>query len=148
MKFMTKTAICLSMGMALAGCTSMSVFKDSSAQQPMDLAPEPQLAAPMPDVPKNISAAQIKTLLSGKSWNWTGAKASGVTLYASDGNSLVEISGKGRTGGKWIAKDGQLCESFQPLAGVLPQGQPMSCRAFTGTNGVYKVGSATFTLAS
>lgn len=144
---MIKTIVCLSLGLALAGCSSMNVFKDSSAPQAMDLPPE-QPVALSPAMPTAVSAAQIKSLLTGKSWRWAGAKASGVTLYASDGTSLVEITGKGTTGGKWITKDGQLCESFQPLAGVLPQGQPMSCRSFSGAGGVYKVGTATFTLAS
>lgn len=147
MGLMIKTTICLGLGLALAGCTSMNVFKDNSAPQAMDLPPEQSLAT-SPAMPSAVSAAQIKSLLTGKSWRWSGAKASGVTLYASDGTSLVEITGKGTTGGKWIAKDGQLCESFQPLAGVLPQGQPMSCRSFSGSGGVYRVGTATFTLAS
>jgi Protein of unknown function (DUF995) len=142
---MTKTISILALAVALSACTNMNVFKDSQAPQSADLAPTPE---PMPMTPSVVSAAQIKTLLSGKSWRWVGAKVSGVTLYASDGTSLVEIIGKGTTGGKWSAKDGQLCESFQPLAGILPQGQPMTCRAFTGSGGVYKVGSATFTLAS
>ncbi len=145
MGFMTKTSIVLALGISLSGCTSMNVFKDNAGPQAVDLAPDP---AQMPAAPANVSAAQIKSLLTGKSWRWSGAKASGVTLYAADGNSLVEITGKGTTGGKWVAKDGQLCESFQPLAGILPNGQPMNCRTFTGSGGVYKVGNATFTLAS
>jgi hypothetical protein len=94
-----------------------------------------------------LSAAQIKQLLIGKSWRWKGPNNSGVTLYAADGSSLVEVTGKGTTGGKWEAKDGQLCESFSP-APFLPQGVPMSCQPFTGTNGNYMVGQATFNLAS
>jgi Protein of unknown function (DUF995) len=100
-----------------------------------------------PATPGVYTAAQIKSLLTGKSWNWKGPKNSGVTLYASDGTSLVEVTGKGTTQGKWDAKDGQLCESFSP-APFLPQGVPMTCQPFTGTAGNYMVGQATFTLAS
>jgi hypothetical protein len=142
-----KTSL-VALALGLSACTSMNVFKDSPTAPAIDLPPEPT-KMPAPAVPTAVSATQIKSLLTGKSWRWSGAKASGVTLYASDGTSLVEITGKGTTGGKWLAKDGQLCESFQPLPGILPQGQPMTCRAFTGNGtGSYKVGTATFSLAS
>jgi len=140
-----------SVGLLLTGCSSMNLFKDSAApeatiaaqpiqapQQPANIAPPAQGA---------LSAAQIKTLLTGKSWRWKSAKNAGVTLYASDGTSLVEVTGKGTTQGKWEVRDGQLCESFAP-ATFLPQGSPMSCQAFTGSNGNYMVGPASFQLAS
>jgi hypothetical protein len=123
----------------------MNVFKDSP--QPTNVAmtaPPPVLPPP---TPTNISSGQIKTLLIGKSWRWTGPKNSGVTLYAADGTSLVEVTGKGTTGGKWFAKDGQLCESFSP-AKFIPQGVPMTCQPFTGTAGKYRVGQASFAVAS
>jgi hypothetical protein len=108
------------------------------------------MAAPIQSAPVQggvLTAPQIKTLLAGKSWRWKGPKNSGVTLYASDGTSLVEVTGKGTTQGKWEARDGQLCESFAP-APFLPQGVPMTCQPFTGTAGNYMVGQANFTLAS
>ncbi len=137
------------LGLTLSGCASMNVFKDSSADQ---AAAAQSLAAPVAPLapgglPTDLSAAQITTLLTGKSWRWKGPKNGGVTLYASDGTSLVEVTGKGTTQGKWLAKDGQLCESFSP-APFLPQGVPMTCQPFTGTAGNYKVGPATFNLAS
>ena len=128
----------------LAGCTSFNIFKDNksdggSASQ-MDLAPSEPLA------PGAMSASQIKGVLSGKSWKWSSPRNSGVTLYADDGSSLVEVTGKGTTTGKWIAKDGQLCESFAP-APFLPNGVPMTCQPFTGSGNNFRVGQATFTLA-
>lgn len=130
----------------LAGCASMDVFKDSSANQSAAVPPP----APITSAPVNgaLTSAQIKTLLAGKSWRWKGPKNAGVTLYASDGTSLVEVTGKGTTQGKWEAKDGQLCESFAPNPQFLPQGVPMTCQPFTGQAGSYMVGQATFTLAS
>lgn len=128
----------------LAGCSSLNVFKDSNP--PTNV--EQQALAPAPGVPgASLSAVQIKQLLIGKSWRWKGPNNSGVTLYAADGSSLVEVTGKGTTGGKWETKDGQLCESFSP-APFLPQGVPMSCQPFTGSNGNFMVGQATFTVAS
>ncbi|MDE2385425.1 MAG: hypothetical protein KGO53_12485 [Alphaproteobacteria bacterium] len=135
----------LAAAMALNACASMNVFKDSGTDQ---AAVAPPVTAPAtPGVPGVLSAAQIKTLLTGKSWRWKGPKNAGVTLYASDGTSLVEVTGKGTTQGKWEAKDGQLCESFSP-APFLPQGVPMTCQPFTGSAGNYMVGQATFNLAS
>ncbi len=140
---LVKPATLLAAAVALNACASMNVFKDSSSDQAA-IAPPP---AAVPTTPGVYSAVQIKTLLTGKSWRWKGPKNSGVTLYASDGTSLVEVTGKGTTQGKWEARDGQLCESFSP-APFLPQGVPMTCQPFTGTAGNYMVGQATFNLAS
>lgn len=130
---------------ALAGCSNMGVFKDSPAPSQTV---EQQPLGPPPGGPNAVlTSAQISQLLIGKSWRWKGPNNSGVTLYAADGSSLVEVTGKGTTGGKWQTKDGQLCESFSP-APFLPQGVPMSCQPFTGSNGNFMVGQATFTLAS
>ena len=134
------------LAISLSACTSLNLFKDTA---PQASAPAPITTAPTgPAVSGALSAAQIKSLLTGKSWRWRGLK-SGVTLYASDGTSLVEITGSGTTQGKWEAKDGQLCESFAPAA-FLPQGVPLTCNAFKpGTApGSYMVGPAIFTLAS
>jgi Protein of unknown function (DUF995) len=131
--------------LALSACSSMNVFRDSPS--------EPSAPPPMADVPQaepaptgSLSATQIKSALSGKSWKWSGPNNSGVTLYANDGSSLVEVTGKGTTTGKWVAKNGQLCESFSP-APFLPKGVPMTCQPMTGKGGTYKVGQTTFTLA-
>lgn len=99
-----------------------------------------------PAAPTGLSQADIRNVLSGKSWRWTGPNNSGVTLYASDGTSLVEVTGKGTTTGTWSAKDGQLCEAFAP-APFLPKGVALNCQPMTGSGNVYQVGQATFTLA-
>lgn len=144
MKMMIRPAILLAAAVTLNACASMNVFKDSNSNDQAAIAPPPVNAPATPGV---YSAAQIKQLLTGKSWRWKGPKNAGVTLYASDGTSLVEVTGKGTTQGKWEAHDGQLCESFSP-APFLPQGVPMTCQPFTGSNGNYMVGQATFNLAS
>ena len=102
--------------------------------------------APVDQQPVGLSQADIQNILSGKSWRWSGPNNSGVTLYATDGTSLVEVTGKGTTTGTWSAKDGQLCEAFAP-APFLPKGAPMNCQPITGSGNVYQVGPATFTLA-
>jgi hypothetical protein len=138
----------LGMALSLNACASMNVFKDSASDQAVNAAPiAPPIAAPAPVVPTTLSAAQIKTLLTGKSWRWKSAKNSGVTLYASDGTSLVEVTGKGTTQGRWVARNGQLCESFSP-APFIPQGMSLMCQPFTGSGGSYMNGPATFSIAS
>ncbi|MGH6819392.1 MAG: hypothetical protein ACREDU_00845, partial [Methylocella sp.] len=47
--------------------------------------------------PKPLAAAEIRTILSGKSWRFAGPNNTGTTLYAADGTSLVEVDGKGKT---------------------------------------------------
>ncbi|MDP8997408.1 MAG: DUF995 domain-containing protein [Pseudomonadota bacterium] len=148
MKLLSKSAAILATAILLDGCASMNLFKDSTPQQDAAVQQQPLPAPGMaPGASGPINAAQIKTLLTGKSWRWSSPKYAGVTLYASDGTSLVEVTGKGTTQGHWETRDGQLCESFAPAA-FLPQGVPMTCQAFTSSNGHYMVGPATFQLAS
>jgi hypothetical protein len=139
----------------LAGCSSMNLFKDDAppandTSAAADLAPEEPIesstartAAPSGN---RLTAAQINKALAGKSWNWKSDKNSGVTLYANDGSSLIEVAGKGTTTGKWLAKDGELCEKFEP-ASFMPKGEDMKCRKITGGGNSFQVGSAEFTLA-
>ncbi len=124
---------------SLAACANMGLFKDSKEPE-ASLAPEP--------LPSDnaMTSGQIRSVLAGKSWRWTGPNNSGTTLYASDGTSLVEVDGKGTTSGKWEARDGQLCESFSP-AQFLPKGMDTVCQPFTGSGSTFQVGPATFTLA-
>ncbi len=116
-----------------AGCTSTGSSGESAATQ---------ATAPM-------TAAEIRSTLSGKSWRFQGPNNTGTTLYAEDGTSLVEVDGKGTTKGKWRVEYGQLCESFGP-ARWLPGGVPMSCYPFArGTApGTFQAGKAVFTQAS
>lgn len=150
-----KLTICLAFSLALTGCTSMKIFKDSPSASEKSLADEePEVAMRTPD-PDNmssksangtLSASQIRKALSGKSWKWNGAKTNGVTLFADDGSSLIEFEGLGTTTGKWKAKDGELCESVA-AAPFLPKGQEELCRPMSGSGNKYQVGPATFTLA-
>ncbi len=133
--------ILTALALGLGACANTSLFKDSQPEP--TLAPEPSLSGPG----GAISAPEIRAALSGKSWSWRGPNNSGVTLFAEDGTSLIEVTGKGKTTGKWLAKDGELCESVAP-APFLPNGAPMSCRSFSGAGDNYQVGNAEFTLSS
>ncbi len=143
MKTIAKTTLLLATAASLAGCASMGLFKDSNPE-PAPLAPEPTVQA----APVGLTAESIHQLLSGKSWKWKSAAKAGVTLFASDGTSLVEVTGKGTTTGRWVAKDGELCESRAP-APFMPNGVPMTCLPMSqNPDGTYQVGGATFTLSS
>jgi hypothetical protein len=148
--------VVMALSVTLAGCTSMSVFKENEASAPVDkpdlaqrqakpsLAPEADLDSVEPTQATGLAAAKIRSAVAGKSFRWQGPNNSGTTLFAQDGNSLIEVDGKGTTQGKWVARDGQLCESVNP-GPILPKGSPLKCNTFSGTNGRYKVGAATFT---
>jgi hypothetical protein len=156
MKFLgLRSTSVVMLAFVLAGCTSMSVFKENEATAPAPkpglaqapkkaLAPEPDLAVVEPVQPTGLPASKIRSSVAGKSFRWVGPNNSGTTLFAQDGNSLIEVDGKGTTQGKWVARDGQLCESVNP-GKVLPEGSPLKCRPFSGSNGNYKVGPVTFT---
>lgn len=122
-------------GLLLAGCSSSGGSGGSASMEP--------------SAPAGLTAGDIRSTLAGKSWRFKGPNNTGTTLYAEDGTSLVEVDGKGTTKGKWMAKDGQLCESFDP-APWLPGGVPMSCYPFARgvAPGSYQAGKAVFTQAS
>ncbi|MEI8178597.1 DUF995 domain-containing protein [Aestuariivirga sp.] len=124
------------LGLALAGCSG---FPGGGNK-----------AATTPDVPQVMTAADIRSTLSGKSWRFQGPNNTGTTLYADNGTSLVEVDGKGKTKGKWMTKDGQLCESFDPSPPWLPGGVPMSCYPFSRgtTPNTYQAGKAVFSPAA
>ena len=125
-------------GLLVAGCSSTGGSGGGMSVTPVE-----------PSKPTGMSAAQVRSTLAGKSWRWKGPTATGTTLYAEDGSSLVEVDGKGTTKAKWTTKDGMLCESFEP-APWLPGGVPMSCYPFApgATPGSYQAGKAVFTPAS
>ena len=121
--------------LVVAGCSSMGGSGGSSSMEP---------------AAQGMSAADIRSTLAGRSWRFRGPNNTGTTLYAEDGTSLVEVDGKGKTKGKWMTKDGQLCESFDPSPPWLPGGVPMSCYPFSkGTApNTFQAGKAVFSLAS
>jgi hypothetical protein len=141
MKLTLKIAIATGAFLALAGCANTNVFKDNEPT-PVEpaLAAEPALDA----APLVFDAVGIRNTIAGKSFRWRGPNNSGTTLFAADGTSLIEVDGKGTTTGKWVAKDGQLCESISP-GPVLKNGSRLRCNSFSGGNGTFKVGAATFT---
>jgi hypothetical protein len=139
----------------LTGCSSMNVFKDDSPPPPEpDLPPEePVMMAPQA-APKGPSAAEISKRISGKSWKWSSPNYSGVTLYANDGSSLIELKDKVKgnlapvtTTGRWRAENGMLCESVKAAPPVLTADVEEKCKPFSSsTPNAFAVGKANFVL--
>jgi hypothetical protein len=68
MTMILRAILVTSVAVGLSACTGFDVFKDSSSQPAPTLAPEPlPTAPPVNDAPTKLSAAQIKSLLTGKS---------------------------------------------------------------------------------
>jgi hypothetical protein len=152
----------------LAGCSGLSVFKDNdkAPQASTQLEPAPELSARRPTTPAEqpprpslapeanlnepepsvsvMPAAKVRAAVAGKTFRWVGPNNSGTTIFAQDGKTLIEVDGRGTTSGKWVARDGQLCESINPGGTIKPEGSAMKCNPFSGGNGNYKVGAATF----
>ena len=122
------------LGLLLAGCSSGGSGGASIETQ----------------APQGMTASEIRSTLAGKSWRFKGPNNTGTTLYAADGSSLIEVDGKGTTKGKWMTKDGMLCESFDAAPPWLPGPVPMSCVPFTRgvAPNTYQNGKAVFTQAS
>jgi hypothetical protein len=136
MKVGQRLAALALVGLTAAGCSSMGGGSSGSTDTNVGAS--------------GLSAAEIQTILAGKSWRFQGPNNTGTTLYADDGSSLVEVDGKGKTKGKWMTKDGQLCESFDPSPPWLPGGVPMSCYPFSrgATPNTYQAGKAVFSPAA
>ncbi len=138
----------------LSGCSSMNVFKDDTSAPPAanDLAPEdPPMMEPPQKMSSGVPSSQISKKIAGKSWKWSSPNYSGVTLYANDGSSLIELKSKGAltpvtTTGKWDAQNGQLCESVKAAPPVLEKDVARACKPYTSTGTGFKVGSANFVL--
>jgi hypothetical protein len=137
----------------LSGCSSMNVFKDDASTPPpsVDLAPEEPPMVESPQKIGGVPASQISKKIAGKSWKWSSPNYSGVTLYANDGSSLIELKSKGAltpvtTTGRWDAQSGELCESVKAAPPVLVKNVERVCKPFANNGSGFTVGSAKFVL--
>jgi hypothetical protein len=86
-----------------------------------------------------VAEDQIKTILAGKSFQYTGGEGNGIVTYNADGTSEYQDDVKGTLRGSWRAANGMLCESLSPSA-TLPAGRAESCSQFTNTGDAYYAG--------
>jgi hypothetical protein len=94
--------------------------------------------------PATMGASEISSALGGKTFAYEGGGMKGTIIYAADGTSLYTEDGKGNGTGRWSAKDGQLCQSFDPTS-FLPNGRPESCASFARSGTGYAAGPVTLT---
>jgi len=112
----------------LAGCSSgnnnIRVTDGSSSSKPQ---PQPI---------RVLTAEEILSTVSGKTFQYTRGDGTGMITFNSDGTSAIQDDVKGSQTGTWSANNGELCES---LAGA-----PMKCGAFKSTGDAYFSGKDRF----
>jgi hypothetical protein len=91
-----------------------------------------------PAAVRALSAAEIKSILGGKTWTYKSPSRSGSITFAADGTSLYEDSSRGSGTAKWWANDGELCQSFGA------SGEP-DCSPFAKSGDGYRAGDAVLT---
>jgi hypothetical protein len=82
---------------------------------------------------------QIRAVLAGKSFQYTGAEGNGIVTYSADGTSEYQDDTKGTLTGSWRSAGGQLCESLNPSTS-LPDGRTEVCAPFSNTGDAYYAG--------
>lgn len=112
----------------LAACTS----KDNSAVRILDGKPAPEVQ-PI----RVLNAAEIKSTLGGRTWQYTRGDSTGLITFNVDGTSAYQDDTKGSGTGAWQAKDGELCESFD-------KAPALQCGQFKSTGDAYFSGKSRF----
>ena len=116
--------ITVAIGLALSGCASgpkgvritnngTSAFSDKQGEQI-----------------RNLSAADIKSRIVGKTFQYTRKDGNGFVTYNADGTFDYQDDARGEGKGRWIASDEQYCETFGPNAA-------QECGAFKTTGDAY-----------
>jgi hypothetical protein len=124
----------LAVGVALlVACCSSSPDKSgikflSGGSQPT--AASANAVAPQPI--RMLSADEIRSTLTGKTWQYTRADSSGFVTYKAAGSLNYQDDEKGVGRGTWSAVEGQLCQSIA--------GQPTECSDFKSTGDAYHAG--------
>jgi hypothetical protein len=123
-------AAALGLALVLSGCTKSE--GDNAAVRVVDGAGGTVARGP-------VGEDQIQSILSGKSFQYTGTDGNGIVTYNADGTSEYQDDVKGTMTGSWRASSGMLCESLNPSAS-LPDGRPESCSQFSNTGDAYYAG--------
>jgi len=82
-----------------------------------------------------LAADEIRSTISGKTFQYTRASGTGLVTFNADGTSSVQDDVKGSGSGTWQAKDGELCETLD--------GQSQ-CGPFKSTGDAYFAGKTRF----
>jgi hypothetical protein len=85
---------------------------------------------PQPEPIHNLSAAEIRAAISGKTFQYTRPDGNGFVTYNADGSFSYQDDAKGGGTGTWAATDGQFCEVFG-------KGAAQDCGDFKATGDAY-----------
>ena len=95
------------------------------------------------DVRGPMTEDQIRTVLAGKTFQYTRPEGNGIITYNADGTTAFEADGTGPGTGSWRVDDGKLCEAVNP-SDTNPDGRGEICEPFTNTGDAYYAGKARF----
>ena len=79
---------------------------------------------------RQLSTAEIKAALSGKTFQYTRDNGNGFVTYNADGSLSYQDDNAGQGTGRWGFQGGQYCEVFG-------QGAPQECGEFRSTGDAY-----------
>jgi hypothetical protein len=82
---------------------------------------------------RTLGAEEIRTVLIGKTFQYTRKESSGFVTYNEDGSLTYQDDTKGEGQGTWSAVEGQLCQSIA--------GQKTECGEFKSTGDAYQAGT-------
>jgi hypothetical protein len=78
---------------------------------------------------RSLTADEIRTAISGKTFQYTRSDGNGFITYGADGSFEFQDDVKGKGKGTWSASNGQFCESYA--------GAPTACGEFKATGDAY-----------
>lgn len=90
-----------------------------------------------------MSEAEVRSSVSGKTFQYTRPSGNGIITYNADGTTEVVDDANGSLTGSWRADGGRLCESVNP-SDAAPNGREEDCQPFTNTGDAYYAGKARF----
>lgn len=119
-----RTLTIIGLGLALGACStgpSGVRITNGGTSATTDKTPEPI---------RNFSAEEIRTAISGKTFQYTRSDGNGFVTYNADGTFSYQDDSKGAGVGTWSANGSQFCEVFGT-------GAAQDCGDFKNTGDAY-----------
>ena len=119
-------ATVIALSLTMAACSS----NRNSEVKIVDGASSSTQSAPQPI--RVLGSEEIRSVLIGKTWQYTATGLSGFVTYNEDGSLSYQDDAKGQGTGTWSAVEGQLCQSIA--------GNSTECGEFKSTGDAYHAG--------
>ena len=140
-------AVNANLGRAALIAAACAVLAACATGSRTDLASEPIVQEDLQPLPTGpMTAGQIKTALSEKTFRYSSADRKGTVTYYGDGTFSYEEDGKGPGTGVWQPSDGKLCEARDPTS-FLPKGTSSTCSPIASDGSVFIAGKLQLTPA-